>query len=357
MQLPTPTPPTSPSSVPSTRVSPGGPPAQVQVIQMATAFWASRAVYAAARLGLADLLTDGPRTAAELASSMGMHAPSLHRLLRTLASLGLFTQVEAQRFALTPLGATLQTGAAGAARATVLVLAGDWMWKVWSEFLYSVETGKTAMERVWGMPVFAHLSQHPEEATHFGDAMVGFHGEEPAAVVAAYDFARFQTLVDVGGGTGNLLTTIVRATPQLQGILYDLPHVVPEARTRVEALGLAARCEVRAGDFFVAVPGGGDAYVLSHIIHDWDETRCLTILRHSRQAMGPDGCLLIIEMVLPPGDAPHPGKLLDLLMLTLPGGMERTAEEYEALLAAASFLLRRIVSTASAVSIVEAVPA
>jgi ubiquinone/menaquinone biosynthesis C-methylase UbiE len=176
-------------------------------------------------------------------------------------------------------------------------------------------------------------------------------------VVAAYDFARFQTLVDVGSGTGNLLTTILRAYPHLQGILYDLSHVVPEARTRIEAMGVAARCAVHAGDFFTAVPAGGDAYLLSHVIHDWDEEECLTILRHCHRAMGQDGCLLLVETMLPPGDAPHPGKMLDLLMLTVPGGMERTAEEYATLLAAASFRLTRIVPTSSAVSIVEAIPA
>ena len=357
MSSPTTTSPGSPVPVPAVAPAPGSLPAHVQVIQMATAIWRSRAVYAAARLGLADLLAAGPQTAAELAPLTGTHAPSLHRLLRTLASLGLFTEGEGQRFALTPLGATLQTGAPGAARATVLTLAGDWQWQAWGAFLYSLETGKTGMEKVWGMPLFDYLAQHPEEAAAFSDAMVGFHGAEPAAVVAAYDFTRFRTLVDVGGGTGNLLTTILQATPSLRGLLYDLPHVVPATRTRVEALGLAPRCEVRAGNFFVEVPPGGDVYVLSHIIHDWDEAQCLTILRHCHQAMGPDGCLLLVETVLPPGDALHPGKLLDLLMLTVPGGVERTADEYTALLAAASFRLTRIVPTASAVSLVEAVPA
>jgi hypothetical protein len=187
--------------------------------------------------------------------------------------------------------------------------------------------------------------------------MVGFHGQEPPAVVAAYDFARFRMLVDVGGGTGNLLTAILHAHPHLRGILYDLPHVVADARPRLDTLRIAARCELMAGDFFAAVPPGGDAYLLSHIIHDWDEAQCLTILRHCHHAMEPDGCLLLAETVLPPGDTPHPGKLLDLLMLTVPGGRERTADEYAALLAAASFRLTRIIPTASAVSIVEAIPA
>jgi len=350
------TPTASPLSVPPVASSPGGSSAHAQIIQMATAIWKSRAVYAAARLGLADLLSDGPRTATELARATGMHTPSLYRLLRTLASLGLFTEGDTQRFALTPLGAALQTSAPGAARATVLTLAGECQWQAWGAFPHSLETGKTAMEKVWGMPLFAYLAQHPEEASNFSEAMVGAHGDDPPAVVAAYDFARFQALVDVGGGTGNLLTTILRAHAHVRGILYDLPHVVLEARTRIEALELAARCEVHSGDFFAAVPAGGDAYLLSHILHDWDEEQCLTILRRCHQAMGQNGCLLIVEMVLPPRDAPHPGKLIDLLMLTVTGGVERTAEEYAALLEAASFRLTRIVPTTSAVSIVEAVP-
>ena len=238
-----------------------------------------------------------------------------------------------------------------------MTLAGDWQWQAWGAFLYSLETGKTAMEQVWGVPLFAYLAQHPEAATAFSEAMVGFHGQEPPAVVAAYDFARFQTLVDVGGGTGNLLTAILHAHPHLRGILYDLPHVVADARTRLDTRGIAARCELMAGDFFASVPPGGDAYLLSHIIHDWDEAQCLTILRQCHRAMGPDSCLLLVETVLPPGDTPHPGKLLDLLMLTVPGGRERTADEYAALLAAASLRLTRIVPTASSVSIVEAVAA
>ena len=164
MSSPTTTTPGSPVPVPAVAPAPGSLPAHVQVIQMATAIWRSRAVYAAARLGLADMLAAGPQTAAELAPLTGTHAPSLHRLLRTLASLGLFTEGEGQRFALTPLGATLQTGAPGAARATVLTLAGDWQWQAWGAFLYSLETGKTGMEKVWGMPLFDYLAQHPEEA-------------------------------------------------------------------------------------------------------------------------------------------------------------------------------------------------
>lgn len=333
------------------------PPAHVQVIQMATAFWVSRAVYVAARLGLADLLDNGPKTGQELAELTQTHAPSLYRLLRALASLGLFTESAEHRFALTPLGATLKTGAPGAARSTVMALAGPWMWGAWGEFLYSVQTGKTAFDKVWGMPVFDYLAQHADEARFFGEAMTGVHGSEPPAVAAAFDFSEIRTVVDVGGGTGTLLATILRSHPHLRGVLYELPHVVPEARANLTESGVGERGSVIAGNFFESVPAGGDAYVLSHVIHDWDEEKCLTILRNCQQAMARNGRLLMVECVLPSGDAPHLGKILDLVMLTVPGGVERSGEEYASLLARAGFRLTRIVPTASAVSIVEAMPA
>ncbi|HZI95094.1 MAG TPA: methyltransferase [Patescibacteria group bacterium] len=333
------------------------PPAHAQVIQMASSFWVSRAVYAAARLGIADLLGDGAKSAQELAGPTGMHAPSLHRLLRALGSLGLFTESPDHKFALTPLGATLKTGAPGAARSTVIALAGHWMWQAWGEFLYSLQTGKSAFEKVWGMPVFDYLAGHPDEAKFFGEAMIGVHGAEPAAVAAAYDFSDIQTLVDVGGGTGNLLTTILLAHPHLKGVLFDLPHVVPHALQNFAAAGTANRCQAVSGSFFESVPPGGDAHMLSHVIHDWDEEKCLTILRNCRKAMGSKGRLLIVEFVLPAGDEPHAGKILDLVMLTVPGGVERSGEEYGALLAKAGLRLTRIVPTESAVSVVESVPA
>lgn len=334
----------------------GTPPPHAQIIQMATSLWLSRAVYAAAKLGLADLIGAGRLTAEELAPQTGTHARSLYRLMRTLASVGFFEEDRDRRFALTPLGASLKAGAPGAARSTVMALAGQWMWAAWGEFLYSLETGQTAFQKVWGMHVHDYLAAHPEEAAFFGEAMIGFHGAEPPAVAAAYDFSTTQTLVDVGGGTGNLLSTILRTHPHLRGMLYDLPHVVPEARMKFKAAGVTDRAAAVDGNFFESVPNGGDAYLLSHVLIDWEEEKCLTILRNCRKAMGPDGKLLIIESVLPAGDAPHAGKILDLVMLTVSGGVERSAEEYGALLERASFRLARIVPTASAVSVIEATP-
>jgi hypothetical protein len=184
--------------------------------------------------------------------------------------------------------------------------------------------------------------------------MIGIHGAEPSAVAAAYDFSGLKTLVDVGGATGNLLTTILGRYPKSRGILYDLPHVVRDAPALIEARGLTDRVTIEAGSFFERVPTGGDAYLLSHVIHDWSEEQCLTVLGHCRRAMHPDSRLLLIEMVLPPGDTPHPGKMLDMMMLVGPGGQERTEQEYGTLLAKAKLRLTRVVPTESAVSVVEA---
>ena len=332
-------------------------PPHAQLIQMGTGYWVSGVVYAAAKLGLADQLATGPKSAAELAGVMTLHATSLHRLMRTLASLGILTERDEQRFALTRLGEALKTGAPGSARSTLIAFCGPWFTRGWSEILYSLETGKTGFEKAFGMPVFEYLAQHPEEASYFSEAMVGFHGAEPPAVAAAYDFSGFKTVVDVGGATGNMLAAILSSHAGTRGVLFDRPHVVRDAPALLKARGVEERVTIEPGDFFETVPAGGDVYVLSHIIHDWNEDQCLTILGHCRKVIKPDGRLLIVEMVLPAGDTPHPGKMLDMVMLVMPGGQERTEAEYASLLGKSGFRLSRVVPTASAVSVVEAVPA
>jgi hypothetical protein len=187
--------------------------------------------------------------------------------------------------------------------------------------------------------------------------MIGVHGEEPAAIAAAYDFSGVSTLVDVGGANGHLLATVLARNPSMRGILFDLPHVVRDAPALFAAHGVGDRVKIEQGSFFERVPDGADAYLLSHIIHDWSEPQCLTILGHCRRVLRPGGRLLIVEMVLPSGGEPHPGKMLDLMMLVGPGGQERTASEYSALLEKAGFRLAKVVPTASAVSVVEAAPA
>jgi hypothetical protein len=330
------------------------PPPEGQIAQILLSQLVPRLIHLSATLKLSDHLADGPKTAEELSALTGTHAPTLARVLRTLASLGVFTEDAQHRFALQPLGAVLTSGTPS--HAAALILGGELVTRSLDHLLYSVQTGKPGFGRAFDMPLFDWLGAHPVEASLFNDTMRGFHGMEPAAVAAAYDFSAFQTVADVGGSTGNMLAAIVSRFPALRGILFDLPHVVRDAPAFLEQRGLTDRVRIEAGSFFDGVPAGADAYVLSHIIHDWNHEQCLTILGHCRRAMPSTGRLLLVEMVLPEGDAPHAGKLLDMLMLTVPGGEERTPSQYSVLLDQAGFTMTRVVPTASLVSVVEGVP-
>ncbi|MGH9176194.1 MAG: methyltransferase, partial [Vicinamibacterales bacterium] len=205
-------------------------------------------------VGIGDHLADGARSAAELASATGTHAPSLHRFMRTLAGFGILAEGQAQRFALTPLGEALKTGAPGSARSTLIAFGGPAFWRSWEQIIYSLETGKTGFEKVWGMPLFDYLAQHPDAASHFSDAMVGFHGSEPPTVAEAYDFSGIETVIDVGGATGNMLAALLSRHAGLQGVLFDLPHVVHDAPAFLKARGADARDKIEAGSFFERVP-------------------------------------------------------------------------------------------------------
>jgi len=332
-------------------------PLHTQLVQMGTAHWVSHILYVTAKLNLADHLAKGPMRADDLAVVTNTHSPSLGRLLRTLGHLGLVTEDGAGHFTLTSLGAALQNGATGSARAAILTLASPMMAQGWGHLLESVQTGKPGLEQAIGMPIFDWLAQHPEEASLFSETMVSFHGEEPSAVAAAYDFSGMRMIADVGGATGNLLATVLSYYPKPRGILYDLPHVARDAPALLQDRGVADRVTIESGSFFDRVPTGCDAYLLSHIIHDWTEAQCLTILGHCRRALAPAGRVLIIEMVLPEGNTPHPAKMLDMMMLVGPGGQERTIPEYRQLLDKAGLRLTKMVPTDSAVSIVEAISA
>ena len=274
---------------------------------------------------LADHLAGGPKSAVELAAATGTHAPSLHRLMRTLAGLGILTEREGQRFALTPLGEALKSGAPGSARATCWRSADPRSGTAWEEMIYSLETGRTGFEKAFGMPLFDFLAQHPEEASQFSETMVGFHGAEPPAVAEGVRFLGLQDR----RGRRRCDRQPARGHPvaacRSRAACCSISRTSSATRRPCsQARGVERRVTIEGGDFFERVPAGGDAYVLSHIIHDWSEEQCLTILGHCRRAMKPDGRLLIVEMVLPAGDAPHPGKVLDMVMLVVPGGQERT---------------------------------
>jgi hypothetical protein len=320
--------------------------------RLITGYWTTQMVYVAAKLKLADLLTAGPRTAEDLAQETNTHAPSLYRLLRALASLGIFAEDAEHRFALTPLAECLRTDVPGSQHA-LAVMSGEEHYLGWGELLYSVQTGKTGFEKLYGMGVFDYLSQHEEQAKTFDAAMVGIHGRESEAMTDAYDFSQFKVLADIGGGNGSLLTAVLKKNPNLRGLLYDLPGVTQRAKDSIAAAGLADRIDIQAGSFFENVPPGADAYLMRHIIHDWDDERSLTILRNIHKVIPATGKLLVVEGVIPPGNDESFGKLLDLTMLTLPGGKERTEQEYRTLFNQGGFELTRIVPTAAEVSVIE----
>jgi ubiquinone/menaquinone biosynthesis C-methylase UbiE len=334
-------------------------PAAAAMLRLIMGFWISRAVYIAARLGIADLLEDGPLDIERIASATASHGPSLYRVLRTLASVGVLVEDGQRRFSLTPVGATLRTGVPGSLRAWVNVQLGDEHYRAWGRAEHSVRTGESAFDHVLGMGVWQYRAQHSEHAKLFDEAMANLTAAYHAAVVSSYSFAPFDTIVDVGGGDGGLLVAILEANPTLHGVLFDLPHVARKATRRLAEAGLTGRCEVVAGDAFSSVPEGADAYILSRVIHDWDDARSIAILRNCHRAMAATGTLLLVEGVVRHGNEPDLTKLFDLNMMVLAGGCERTAAEYQALLEAAGFAMAKIIPTASVmgVSVIEGIRA
>ena len=323
-----------------------------QLDQMITGYWISQAIYAVAKFGIADQLKDGPKTDAELATATSTDPDALYRLLRALASVGIFTEGESRRFSLTPLAEPLRSDIPGSKRALAL-MSGDEQFRTWAEIDYSIRTGKIAFDKIFGKPIFDYLGEHPDKARIFDAAMVGIHGRESNSILNAYDFSVFGVVADIGGGNGSQMTEILKKHSRMKGVLFDLPHVIERAKEKMQAAGLLDRCKLVAGSFFDAVPEGADAYVLRHIIHDWDEDKCLTILRNCHRAMPLASKMLVIESVIPPGNEPFPGKFLDLVMLLIPGGKERTENDYRALFERAGFELTRIVPTGTEISIIE----
>ena len=335
----------------------GAQPAQV-ILHMLNGEWIAQAIAVAATLGIADLLADGPKNAEQLASAASTHADSLYRLLRALSSVGVFAETDDGRFTLTPLAECLRSDAGNSMRNMARMRALPFVRQSWSELLQSVRTGESGMKQVYGtVNPFGYLSEHPEDAKVFDDAMTEISRNVGPAVAEAYDFGRFRKIVDAGGGHGMLLTTILRRHAGPRGIVFDLPHVVRGASTAIEAAGLADRCEAVPGDIFESMPSGANAYVMKAIIHGFDEERASLILKNIRRAIASDGRLLLIEHVVPAGNEPSLGKLADLQMLVMAGGRERTRREFEDIFAKGGFRLAAIHPTAAPQSIVEGVPA
>jgi len=327
---------------------------QQQMFQMLTGMWVARSVSAAARLGVADHVGDGSKPVEELAAATGTHAPSLYRLMRALASVGVFAEEGSRRFRHTPLSALLRAGSPGSLKAVAGNIFGGSHHRSWGELEHSVRTGGIAFDHAHGMDVWKFFGQNPDEQRSFDDAMSEFTALFNPPIIKAYDFSKINLLVDVGGGHGALLADVARANPRLRGMVYDQPHVAPGAARRFAAEGLADRCTATGGNFFESVPSGADAYLMKLIIHDWDEPRAGQILRNIHKAGKPGTKLLVVETVVPAGPEPALAKLGDVNMLVMTGGRERTEAEFRELFNASGFDLLKV-HPAEVMSIVEGV--
>jgi len=327
---------------------------QHEIMGLISGYWISQAVHVAAKLSLPDWILAGKTTSAQLAEATGTDAPSLYRLLRALASVGVFAEEGHDHWTLTPLAETLLEKP-GSQKAVALMMGGE-HFASWGELHYSIQSGKPAFDKLYGKPVFTYLAEHPDEAQNFDAAMVGVHGAETAAMLDAYDFSDIGLLVDVGGGNGSLLMATLQRYPLLRGILFDMPQTAERARRGFANSGMMARCSALGGSFFEFVPPGGDAYLMRHIIHDWTDEQSITILGNCRKAIKPEGRVLLVEAVIPPGNERSWSKFLDLNMMVIPGGMERTEEQFKSLFERSGFRLNRIVPTGTEVSVIEALP-
>jgi orsellinic acid C2-O-methyltransferase len=327
--------------------------------QLIFGFFPSAVLSVAARLRLPDLVADGAKSSEELAAATSTHEPSLYRLLRALAYLGILEETEPRRFGLTDLGALLRSDVPDSMWATTQLFCGEGVWRSWGDLMAGVQTGKPSFDRGIGLDPFAEFAQNSEASTNFNQAMSEGTRREAPGIIGSYDFSRFRTLVDVGGGDGTLLAAILAATPGLQGVLFDTAAGLAEAHGRLGDAGVDDRCRMVDGDFFESVPDGGDAYIMKSVIHDWDDERCVTILDNCRRAMDDGGKVLIVEPVLPPVVKPSFARLgvimSDLNMLLNTGGRERTEDEFASLLRSAGLELTAVfkLPKPSATSVIE----
>lgn len=330
-------------------------PPPIAMLQLISGFWISRCIYVVAKLGIADLLKDEPKTAVELAAATNTDAPSLFRLMRALASVGVFSHDADNRFAITPVSETLRSDIRGSLRAFAMTELGEEHYPAWGELLHSVRTGEIAFDRAFGVDIWGFFARNPDNAKIFNDAMSGVTAQANEAILSKYEFAGMSTLVDVGGGHGSLITSILQRHPDMRGILFDAPPVIDGAKAPVEASGVGDRCQLVAGNFFESVPSGGDAIILKWIIHDWNDEQCVSILKNCHRALPENGKLILVEAVVPTSNEPHFSKFIDLNMLVMTGGRERTEEEFRALYETSGFRLTRVVATESPFSVIEGV--
>ena len=329
------------------------------MLGLISGFHVARSLHIAARLQLADLVRGGTSACKDLAALTGTDASSLHRLVRVLASAGVFEIDEHERVSLNPLAETLLSDAPGSLRGWVISQIGDDPYKAWGELMYSVRTGGVAFEHAFGCDLWTYRAGHPNSAKDFDDGMaslVGVHGEN---VLASYSFAAVRKIVDVGGGDGKLITALLAANQTAHGVLFEQPRVIDRARRRIADAGLAMRCEVLAGDMFSSIPPGGDTYLLSRVIHNWSDERAIAILQNCRRAMAPAAKVLLVERIVPSrvedSVATRAVAVSDLHMMVMSGGRERTEAQYRGLFAAAGLDLAQVVPTGSGMNIIEGV--
>ena len=334
---------------------PQTPPAHVGILQLLNGVYVAGAVSCLAQLGIPDLIEAAPRSAEELANQIGAHPQALYRLMRATASVGVLSEGPDGKFSQTPMSKVLRKDATPSLRALAIMGGRDWHGRGWSHLDYCVRTGKQALDQIYGENVFEFLKQRPAEAQIFNDAMTDLSMIDGPAVAEAYNFQGIRSIVDIAGGHGLLLATILQKNPHLQGTLYEVPHVL-EGAANGPLKPLMERCALASGDMFTSVPAGADAYLMKHIIHDWPDHKCIEILKACRKGVNSGGKLLVVDSVIQPGNDFSPGKFLDLQMLIFPGGCERTEKQFRDLFAAAGWRLNRIVQTVASDSIVEGVP-
>jgi hypothetical protein len=325
------------------------------LFQMATGYWVSQAIYVAAKLGIADLLKDGPQSYVALAAATGSDAPSLFRVMRALASVGIFSHVGKDRFALSRLAESLRTDTPASLRAMVITI-GEIHYQACGNLLHSVQTGSPAFQNVFGASLFDYLRQNVDDADAFNQGMANVASMLAYAVLMAYDFGGISSIVDVGGGRGTLLEKILQFNPDMRGTVFDTASTIERTKQLHDDNAEGRLCSYVPGDFFISVPQGADAYLLSGVIHDWDDERAIRILGSCRRAMTRNSRVLLVDMVVPDNGVNCFTKLLDLNMLVMNGGRERTETEFRTLLDASGYKLTKIVPTMAPQSVIEAVP-
>jgi hypothetical protein len=325
---------------------------------IAGGYVAASAINAIVRLNIADLLAAGEQDVSQLAKQTHTNEDALYRVLRLLSGMEIFSEVRDRVFANNDASNALRTDAEDSQRAMVDFISDPFHFRMYADMVPIIKDGRTAPEHVLNKQCFDLFKDDPDEQRRFDDAMTSMSVRTAPVVVKSYDFSGIETLVDVAGGHAVLLTSILKEYASMKGILFDLPHVVTGAEKRIAELGLSSRCATVGGDFFKSVPTG-DAYIMKHIIHDWDDQRAIAILKNCHAAMSKSGArkLLLVEMILAGRNEMHPSKFLDIEMLMLPGGRERTEAEYAELLKKSGFSLARVVRTQSPHCIIEAVPA